>query len=203
MTPKKLIKKIAVSISFIIFWPLGWTAKLSKIWLGSSYLFHLFAESLSLLPVHLGIYPRTVFYHTTLKKTSCDLITLFGSILTNMDTTIGSKVIIGGRTTIGLCDIGNHSNIGNGTTILSGRRHHNFNEPKQMMNGPACIERIKIGRYVFIGDNCTIMANVGNYTIVGAGSVVVNPVPDGVVAVGNPARVIKKRQNVDELINIH
>lgn len=191
------------SISFILFSPLGWAARLGKTCLGSSYLFHLCAESLSLLPVHFGIYPRAVFYYITLKRSAYDLTTLFGSILTNMDATIGRRIIIGGRTTIGLCDIGDHSNIGNGTTILSGRRQHNFSKPKQMMEGPASIERIKIGKYAFIGDNCTIMADVGNYTIVGAGSVVVNPIPDGFVAVGNPAKPIKKRQNVDHLIHIN
>jgi serine acetyltransferase len=37
------------------------------------------------------------------------------------------------------------------------------------------------------------MAPVGARTTIGAGAVVVHPVEDGVVAVGNPARAIKGR----------
>jgi acetyltransferase-like isoleucine patch superfamily enzyme len=39
------------------------------------------------------------------------------------------------------------------------------------------------------------MANVGNHSIVGAGSVVTNDLPDYSIATGNPARVIKSRDN--------
>jgi serine acetyltransferase len=35
------------------------------------------------------------------------------------------------------------------------------------------------------------MADVGDGVTVGAGAVVVKPLPDGVVAVGNPARVLE------------
>jgi virginiamycin A acetyltransferase len=45
-----------------------------------------------------------------------------------------------------------------------------------------------------VGDNAVVMADVGCNTIIGAGSVVVRAVPDFVVAVGNPARVVKQRQ---------
>ena len=51
-----------------------------------------------------------------------------------------------------------------------------------------------------IGDNVTVGANacviggvkIGNNVMIGAGSVVVKDIPDKSVAVGNPARVIKK-----------
>ena len=51
----------------------------------------------------------------------------------------------------------------------------------------------------FIGDNVTIGCNVsiigkitiGSNVVIGAGSVVVNDVPDNVVVVGNPAKVIR------------
>lgn len=51
-----------------------------------------------------------------------------------------------------------------------------------------------------IGDNVTIGANVviigdikiGNNVVIGAGSVVVKDIPDNCIAVGNPARVIRK-----------
>ena len=44
-----------------------------------------------------------------------------------------------------------------------------------------------------IGTSCTILSNVtiGRNTIIGAGSVVTRDIPDGVVAAGNPCRVLR------------
>lgn len=52
---------------------------------------------------------------------------------------------------------------------------------------------IKIGNDVWIGGNVVILAGVtiGNNVVIGAGSVVTKDIPDNVVAVGNPCRVIK------------
>ena len=51
-----------------------------------------------------------------------------------------------------------------------------------------------IGDDVWIGCNCVILkgVHIGGGAIVAAGSVVVSDIPEGVVAGGNPARVIKK-----------
>lgn len=61
-----------------------------------------------------------------------------------------------------------------------------------------------------IGDNVTLGANVciiggitiGNNVVIGAGSVVVDSLPDNVVAVGNPARIIKRINKINESISI-
>lgn len=53
---------------------------------------------------------------------------------------------------------------------------------------------------VHIGENCWIGAGavivpgvtIGNNVVIGAGSVVTKDIPDGVVAVGNPCRVLRK-----------
>lgn len=52
---------------------------------------------------------------------------------------------------------------------------------------------VTIGNNVWIGGSVTILAGVtiGDNVTIGAGSVVVKDIPSGVVAVGNPARVIK------------
>lgn len=53
---------------------------------------------------------------------------------------------------------------------------------------------VTIGNNVWIGGSVTILAGVtiGDNVTIGAGSVVVQDIPSGTVAVGNPARVIKK-----------
>lgn len=53
---------------------------------------------------------------------------------------------------------------------------------------------ITIGKRVWCGLNVTILAGVtiGDDVVVGAGSVVVNDIPSGVVVAGTPARVIRQ-----------
>lgn len=56
---------------------------------------------------------------------------------------------------------------------------------------------IKIGSSVFVGAGSIVMPGVeiGSNVIIGAGSVVTKSVPDGVIAAGNPARIIGSYEN--------
>lgn len=62
-----------------------------------------------------------------------------------------------------------------------------------------CLGGVKVGRGAKIGANVTILPGVtiGEGSLIGAGSVVTGNIPPRVVAVGNPAKVIKK---IDKLI---
>lgn len=57
-------------------------------------------------------------------------------------------------------------------------------------------EPVTIGNSVWIGGNSTILPGVtiGDNCVIGAGSVVTHDIPSNSVAVGNPARVIRKLQ---------
>lgn len=52
---------------------------------------------------------------------------------------------------------------------------------------------ISIGDNTWLGGNVTVLPGVtiGSNSVIGAGSVVTKDIPDGVVAVGNPARVLR------------
>jgi sugar O-acyltransferase (sialic acid O-acetyltransferase NeuD family) len=54
---------------------------------------------------------------------------------------------------------------------------------------------VSIGAYSHIGAGATVIQgiHIGMNVIVGAGTVVIHDLPDGVKAVGNPARIIEKR----------
>ena len=61
------------------------------------------------------------------------------------------------------------------------------------------VTNTKIGENCFIGINAMILPGVeiGNNVIIGASSVVAHDIPDGCIAVGNPARVIRENIKMD------
>ena len=58
---------------------------------------------------------------------------------------------------------------------------------------------IHIGNRVWIGAGAIILPGVtiGNDSVIGAGSVVTKDIPSGVVAVGNPCRVLREINEYD------
>jgi len=52
---------------------------------------------------------------------------------------------------------------------------------------------VEIGNSVFIGVNSVILRDVtiGDNAIIGAGSVVTKDIPENVIAIGNPAQIVK------------
>lgn len=55
-----------------------------------------------------------------------------------------------------------------------------------------CFGKVKIGDFVYIGTNALIMPGVtiGDNTLIAAGSIVTKSIPAGVVAAGNPAKIL-------------
>ncbi len=90
--------------------------------------------------------------------------------------------------------IGSTAFVGSGTIIYHG-----------VTLGARRIKRGKrhptIGRNVFIGNHASILGNIkiGDFAKVGAHSVVLKNVPGRSTAVGNPARIIKRRECDDAI----
>lgn len=71
---------------------------------------------------------------------------------------------------------------------------------EQRNEGLEVVGPITVGNNVWIGGGVTVLADVtiGDNTIIGAGSVVTKDIPSGVIAVGNPCRVIRKITEEDK-----
>ncbi|KAA3634645.1 MAG: acyltransferase [Calditrichaeota bacterium] len=194
---RKLIKGCILAFFFIITLPAGLLANI-PFWLFKSQLmFALFGELFSNLPGFIGVYCRMCFYKMTLAESHLDVYFAFGSIITKKGTRLEHRVGIGGRTIIGLADIGHDTIIANTVSLLSGAKQHNFDNTKSTVaDGTNIFQRMTIGPNVFIGDQSIIMADIGEKTIIGAGAVVVKDIPPYSIAVGNPAKVVKERPRV-------
>jgi maltose O-acetyltransferase len=68
---------------------------------------------------------------------------------------------------------------------------------KQRNQGLESAHPITVGDNVWFGGNVVVLPGVtiGNNSVIGAGSVVTKDIPDNVVAVGNPCRIIKNIDN--------
>lgn len=82
--------------------------------------------------------------------------------------------------------------IGDNCTIAPGVRLIAHDASTFQFLGYTKIGRIDIGENCFIGDSVTVLpcVTIGHDSIIGAGSVVTKDIPSGMIAAGNPARII-------------
>jgi acetyltransferase-like isoleucine patch superfamily enzyme len=78
--------------------------------------------------------------------------------------------------------------------ITAGKNQHKFDfRDKLIRLQGGEFHRVRIGRDCWIGNGAIIMADVGEGSVIAAGSVVTKPIPPYSIAVGSPARVIGER----------
>lgn len=94
--------------------------------------------------------------------------------------------------------VGNHVMIGPNVTISSAG--HPI-EPHLRKRGIQFNADVHIGNNVWIGGGAILLPGVtiGDDTVIGAGSVVTRDIPAGVVAVGNPCRVMRRIDERDRI----
>jgi len=101
-----------------------------------------------------------------------------------------SGTVIGAAESI---EIGNNVLCGANTLITDFDWHQI--DPHERLNriGQSKSAPIKIGNNVWLGINVIVLkgVNIGDNTVIGANSLVVNDIPENVVAAGNPCKVIK------------
>ena len=87
--------------------------------------------------------------------------------------------------------IGDGTLIGPNVTIATAIHPE---DPKIRQTGYQYNLPVTIGKNVWIGSGAIILPGVkiGDDSIIGAGSVVTKDIPNGVVAVGNPCRVLRQ-----------
>ena len=110
------------------------------------------------------------------------------------DIIIGEHVGIGlSNILIGPVTLGNYVMLAQ-HIVFSGLNHGFEDITRPPRTQPVVTKPIVVADNVWIGANSVITAGVhiGKHAVIGAGSVVTKDIPEYSVAVGNPARVIKK-----------
>jgi acetyltransferase-like isoleucine patch superfamily enzyme len=139
-----------------------------------------------------GVYSRQAFYHATLAGCGQDSYFGWQSVFSMTVARIGNNVYIGRRCNIGFADIGDNVMLADGVQILSGGKEHGRGDGETAHQDHAQeFRRTRIGAGAWLGTNSVILADVGIGSIIGAGAVVTQPIPDHVVAAGVPAKVIR------------
>lgn len=187
---KQLIKAIANGFFLLVAFLPALAAAFGR----QKTMFTFFAHSFALLPGVLGDYARKAYYRLTLRACSADSCISFGALFSNRDAEVERGVFIGAYCVIGNTRIGANTLIASGVHILSGRKQHIRDEHGRILGSDhGRFAQISIGANCWIGECAVVMADVGEGSTVGAGSVVVKTVPAGVVAVGSPARSLSAK----------
>jgi acetyltransferase-like isoleucine patch superfamily enzyme len=147
-----------------------------------------------------------------------DLVVLDAKGASNRGIEVGHGVFIGRGTILSCKDgditLGDHTNLGfhcevfSGSSVVVGRHGlfaaqaylvgggHAFEDPERaVIEQPRTSRGITLGDNVWLGTGAKVLdgVRVGDDVVVGANAVVLADLPDGAVAAGVPARVLRRR----------
>jgi sugar O-acyltransferase (sialic acid O-acetyltransferase NeuD family) len=126
----------------------------------------------------------------------------YGNAIHRSSIILGSASIGFGNMIFAHTYIGSNSNVGNHTIINNGAIvEHDCKIADFVALGPGCCMagRVNIGEGAFISAGVTIAPriNIGAKSIIGAGAVIVKDIPPGVLAYGNPAKIIRAVDSIE------
>ncbi len=152
------------------------------------------SQALALIPGNSGVLIRAAFYSKALNQCDPTVVLSFGALLTKVDTKIGRNVYIGPYCQLGLVTLGDDTLLGPLVQIPSGPMRHAFDRTDLPIRcQPGVTKRVTVGRDCWIGAGSIVMADVGDQSVIGAGSVVTKPIEPKQLAAGVPCKPIRPR----------
>jgi acetyltransferase-like isoleucine patch superfamily enzyme len=156
-----------------------------------------FSQAISLLPGVTGEFVRRAFYRLVLPECGAAACISFGTVFSHPTACVGRNVYIGIGCMIGDVTLEDDVLVGSHVSIINGRRQHSIERLDVPVREQVGVyPRVTIGADTWIGDRAIVTCDVGRHCVVGAGAVVVKPVPDFAIVAGNPARVVGDRREV-------
>lgn len=113
----------------------------------------------------------------------------------NPEIIIGNNVYIGSDFTLYCANkVIIEDNVLIASNVFISDNNHGINPNLDYKEQPLLIKSVKIGKGAWIGEKVCVLAGaeIGEKSIIGANSIVTNNIPSYSIAVGSPAKVIKK-----------
>jgi len=191
---REAAKAAARGIALVAVVPAVVSFLIRRIFLGGDRALEGSTQALSLLPGVSGEYLRRAFLGAVLAHCDRSVTIEFGTIFSQTGARLDERVYVGPRCHLGLVHLERDVLVAAGVHIPSGASTHGTDDAERpIRDQPMQRVRVRIGEGTWIGSAAVVMADVGRYSVIGAGAVVTEPIPDYAVAVGVPARVVKTR----------
>jgi acetyltransferase-like isoleucine patch superfamily enzyme len=194
MAPRECLKLLAHGTATLLVAPELLSFWLRAPLLGRDRALEGSTQSLAWLPGLVGQYLRRAFLCRVLAHCDRSAVIEFGTLFSKAGARLEANAYIGPRCHLGLVHIERDALLAAGVHVPSGAHTHGSADLETpLREQPGQRKMVRIGANAWIGSAAVVLADVGRDTIVGAGAVVTRPLPDGVVAAGVPARVIRTR----------
>ena len=194
---KALAKTILRGCCMVLVFPAVLIFRAHARLVGTDEAFPGWSQLFSLLPGRTGVYLRRTFYSVSLQSCDQDACISFGTIFSHSGASVGRCSYIGNYCSVGDVAIGDDVLIASHVSIMNDCHQHGIERLDiPVREQPGKYDPITIGDDAWIGEKATVAASVGQHSIVGAGALVLSPVPDYAIVAGVPARIIGDRRKI-------
>lgn len=191
---RSAIKRVARGVALLAVTPSLLSFALKRFVLGPDGAIEGSTQTLSMIPGLVGDYMRAAFLGRTLAHCAPTARVQFGTIFSQAGARIDDYVYVGPRCHLGLVHLEKDVLLAAGVHVPSGGATHGTEAlDVPIREQPQTRSMVRIGEGTWVGSAAVIMDNVGKHCVIGAGAVVTKPLPDYVIAVGVPARIIRHR----------
>jgi acetyltransferase-like isoleucine patch superfamily enzyme len=187
----KAVARVTATVAIL---PMLLSFAVKRLMLGPDRALEGSSQALALVPGVTGQYLRRAFLAHVLAACHPTATIEFGTLFSKTGARIDEHVYIGPRCQLGLVHLERDVLLAAGVHVPSGPETHGSADlTRPIREQPGRLQLVTIGAGSWVGSAAIVMADVGRDTIVGAGSVVTQALPDRVLAAGVPARVIRSR----------
>ena len=191
---RETLKAAAHLVARLLVWPSVLSWRLRSAVMGRDRALEGSTQAWALVPGIVGQYLRRAFLEQALASCARTATIEFGTIFSSASASIGDRAYIGPRCHIGWALIEKDVLLAAAVHVPSGGRTHGIDDLDiPIRDQPSIKTPVRIGAGSWIGSAAVVMADVGRDAVIGAGAVVVKPIPDRTIAGGVPARVLRHR----------
>jgi virginiamycin A acetyltransferase len=194
ITMRESMKVFIRVLAYLVVLPRIAAFTISKRLVGADRALEASTQSLARVPGLRGQYLRRAFLNSAISRCAPTAAICWGTVFSKAGAVIDENVYIGPGCHIGLAHLERDVLLAAGVHVPSGSQTHGTESiDVPIREQPGALKLVTIGRGSWIGSGAIVMANVGEDSVVAAGSVVTRPIPARAIAGGVPAKVIRER----------